>query len=288
MKVLITGGNGYIARNIKPLFEAAGYEVVAPSHRELDLLNYDMTFDYLMRHRPDIIIHAATKGGRRLVADTWEEVLVPNLKMFQVLSLANAHPGFPRKRSAKIITFGSGAEFDRSHSICCETEKHISIRCPLDPYGLSKNMISRLAAEWPNTTVVRLFGCFNHDEDSSRFIKRNILLLKAGLPMEIHQNKNMDFFYLDDVFTVIDWIINEHPKARDFNLVYGETHTLNDIAHMIKHYANKPDAEIKILQDGFGNDYTGNYFGALTDCNFPRYKFVGLKEGIRRTVAKLL
>ena len=38
--ILITGGSGYIARNLKRLLINTGHIVHAPSHNELDLLNY--------------------------------------------------------------------------------------------------------------------------------------------------------------------------------------------------------------------------------------------------------
>ena len=277
-----------MARNLKPLFEQAGYEVLAPSHSEMDLMNYDATFAYLMKFQPDVIIHTASKGGSRLKPDTWGDVLVPNLRMFEVLYLANGRPGWPTKKRARIITLGSGAEFDRRHSICFEPEHNLHIRCPMDPYGLSKNMISRMATQMPEVTVLRIFGCFNFDEEPTRFIKRNILNLKQGLPIEIYNDIYMDFFYLDDVFAVMNWVIKENPKPTDINLIYQDTLLLSEIADMIKKHAKMPDAEVRITSGELGNAYAGNCFGALFHNKFPFETLVGLDEGIRRTVAKLL
>ena len=78
-KVLITGGQGYIARNLVPLFLNAGYEVNAPSRTEMDLLNFQHTLERLESFWPDVIVHAASKGGRRQTKDTWEDVFVPTL-----------------------------------------------------------------------------------------------------------------------------------------------------------------------------------------------------------------
>lgn len=39
MRVLVTGGSGVLGRALRPRLEAAGHEVLAPSHQELDLFD---------------------------------------------------------------------------------------------------------------------------------------------------------------------------------------------------------------------------------------------------------
>ena len=41
LKILFTGGKGFIGREIIPLFRKDGYEVVDPSSKELNLLDSD-------------------------------------------------------------------------------------------------------------------------------------------------------------------------------------------------------------------------------------------------------
>jgi UDP-glucose 4-epimerase len=278
-KVLITGGKGYIARNLVPLFEKKGYEVKAPSHIELDLLNRELLEEYLLKSQPDVIIHTATKGGKRTKEDTWEDVYVPNIKMFENLYLSNtAH--------TKIIVIGSGAEFDRRYPIQYAIEKTVQYEWPIDPYGLSKNIITkRVLADLGNAYVLRLFGCFNFDEDPARFIKAGILNLKRGLPIGIHQNKEMDFFYLDDVFKVMDYVINEPNSPRNINLVYEKKMTLMDIASLIHKHVNLFEPTIKLVDMRWDSPYTG---ACDVLYSTPVSKnLVGLEEGIRQTVLKL-
>ena len=282
-KILITGGRGYIARNLKPLFEVTGYEVLAPSRIELDLLNFGMLDEFLKKNKVDAIIHTAVRGGRRAKMDTFEDVLVPNLKMYEHLIDANWFNHIP------MFVFGSGAEFDRRDRII-ECEEEVMFRSwPIDPYGMSKNIISRRAlADSKDIFVLRLFGCFNWDEDPSRFIKASILNLKRGLPIEVHQNKKMDYFYLDDIFTVIDYILkNPTTVPRNLNLVYPEKVSLLDIASLIHKHMNrfKP---IKLNKLGEGYDYTGNGYFLDRMRNVGNLQLLGLEEGIRRTVLKLI
>jgi GDP-L-fucose synthase len=286
MKILITGGQGYIARNLVPLFVNAGYTVDAPSRTEMDLLNPERVEEYLTNSKPDVIIHAAVKGGDRDHKDTWEDVFVPNMKMFENLYLCAMRPDF---ESCKFIVIGSGAEFDRRYPINGRFEETAKYSWPVDPYGLSKNLITRRCHEdLDNIWVVRLFGCFNFDEDPSRFIKNGILNLKRGLPIEIHQNKKMDYFYLDDIFTVIDFILN-HPEniPKDINLVYPEKKTLLDIASLIHKHMNVFHPTIKLNEMGEGYDYTGSGYFLDRMRKVGNLQLLGLEEGIRRTVLKL-
>lgn len=282
MKILITGGNGYIARNIKPLFENAGYNVLAPSHSELDILNRSSVEFYLKSEKFDAIIHTATKGGKRTKTDTFEEVYLPNIQMFETLYISNLHMD-----DVPIILLGSGAEFDRRHSIQEVEENNVFFEWPIDPYGLSKNIIARRALkDFRNMWVLRLFGCFNHDEDPARFIKSSIQNIKNGNPIQIHAHKEMDFFYLDDVLLVMDYILKNKCSIHNINLVYNKKRTLIDIAEFICQQMKDFSCKIEIVNPRLELSYTGNsnnlYLLPMSD------KLIGLEEGIKRTINKLL
>ena len=68
MKILITGGSGFIGRSlIKALNQE--HEVFSPSSQELDLTNsYDVE-KYLQNKYFDWVIQCAIKGGKRTSED---------------------------------------------------------------------------------------------------------------------------------------------------------------------------------------------------------------------------
>jgi UDP-glucose 4-epimerase len=108
MRLLITGGSGFIGRNLAEQL-ASTYEVLAHSSAELDLLNEQAVRDYLDVHRFDVIVHAATtRSNRRLAAPP--DRLERNCRMFFNL-VRNLVPN--QERFEKMIHFGSGAEYDR-------------------------------------------------------------------------------------------------------------------------------------------------------------------------------
>jgi len=281
IQVLITGGNGYIARNLKPLLKKNGYRVISPSHDELDLLNREQLINYIHTNKFDVVIHAAIKGGKRNVPDTFEEVYVKNILMYE--NLVSAIDG----KNIELFLFGSGAEFDRRISINECSENKIYERWPIDPYGLSKKIITlRGLDRFPGsftssrTHILRLFGCFNHDEDSVRFIKASISNIKAGLPITIHQNKKMDFFYLDDIVSVINYILYHNNRPQDINLVYKNKIDLYTIATMICKYMGV-EKNIIINNPTLGLSYTGA--GDILSNLKISNEFIGLEEGIKIT-----
>ena len=59
MRVLLTGGSGFVGSNLARVFGARGADVVAPSHAELDLTDRAATLRAVDAAAPDAIVHAA-------------------------------------------------------------------------------------------------------------------------------------------------------------------------------------------------------------------------------------
>ena len=86
MRILITGGSGFIGRNLAEQL-AGTYELLAPSSAELDLLNEQEVREYLSAHSFDVIVHAATtRSNRRLAAPP--DMLDRNCRMFLISTCA--------------------------------------------------------------------------------------------------------------------------------------------------------------------------------------------------------
>lgn len=282
MNVLITGGGGFVGRNLAHLLPQYGHTTIAPTRQELDMTNYESYVEYLNRHCPDAIIHTAFKG--HFSSQNTESDLVANLTMYETLYLADAY-------DRPTIIFGSGAEFDRRFSIDNTPEHELFHSYPLDLYGLTKNIISRRFLDGTyedgtyisNPFLLRLFGCFGDDEPDFRFIKRSILRLKQELPIEIERDKHMDFFYIEDVAAVVDRVItNQETGFRHINLVYENKTSLSQIAKTICKTMNVPE-RIEIKNIGMDNSYTGD--GTLLASQ--KIDLYGLEQGIARMVHEL-
>ena len=276
MKLLITGGNGFIGRNLHKMFSSEGWEVISPGHCELDILNIDALSKFFNQHKFDTVIHTSVKGGKLEKEDTYQD-LKDNLIMYEnITEIVN--------NNCPIIIYGSGAEFDRRFPINIATEKSVIDCWPIDPYGLSKNLITRRSmSDCNKVSILRLFGCFHASEEESRFIKRSINRLKQGLSIEIHKNKQMDFFSLEDVFTVTKHIIKQKITT-NMNLVYPEKRTLFSIACLIHKYTKIFKPPISFIEKEEDKPYTGN---GLKLQSYDIH-LIGLEESIKRMVQSLL
>ena len=271
MKILLTGSNGFLGSNI--LHKLEGYDITAITRDNLDLCNTEETDLFFSNNKFDIVIHCAINGGNRLVADDYY-CLHQNTLM--ALNLQKNKSSFN-----KLIHFGSGAELNRDLDIS-GYKNNIYNRVPNDFYGLSKNIIARIFDSEPNFYNLRIFNVFAENEAARRMIKSNITNYIQDNPIVIHQDKLMDFFYIDDFISILKSYIDDKCSIKDIDCVYREKFSLSQIAYMINHLANHK-VPVIINSETKGNSYTGNY------CIFyDQINFLGFEYGIRKVYESLL
>lgn len=246
MKVLLTGGNGFIGRYLKAHLP---YNVVTPSSSELNLLDLDAVTEYLKHHKFDAVINAAVKG-REFVKSHDMSICDANLWMFH--SLANNREYFKT-----LINFGSGAEFGLDRTIVNATEDDILKRIPDESYGHSKNIIARAIKNIPNFYNLRIFACCDPSEDDTRLIKKFKNTVEKGQAFVLDKDRYIDFFTLADINTVVSAILDGCIKEYDLNLVYQDKLKASDILAKYCSINNVDPALLQVTGQDV-NDYTGN------------------------------
>jgi GDP-L-fucose synthase len=95
-RVWITGANGMVGRNLREHRLASGWEVLAPSRRELDLADRSAVAAFAREARPDLVIHAAGQVGG-IQANMADPVgfLVNNLDMGRNVIMGAFEAGVP-------------------------------------------------------------------------------------------------------------------------------------------------------------------------------------------------
>lgn len=151
-------------------------------------------------------MHTATSGGSRLEKDN-SNVFFENCIMHQ--NILDNSSSFD-----KYISFGSGAELDRRYDI--DPSADLMSAYPIDPYGMSKNFIAKSGLLYPNFHNIRIFNVFNEDELITRMIKANIINYLNNKPIIIHQDKWMDFFYMDDLCEVLKFVIESNLNQKNY------------------------------------------------------------------------
>jgi len=275
MKILLTGANGFIARNLKTFFLSDSLEVSVLHRGIADLCDRQQVNDFFKDKTFDVVIHCASVGGNRTKLDDVSCVNT-NLSMFYNLM---EH----RDKFKKFINLGSGAELDRNKHI--NGSSSLQNCFPIDDYGLSKNIIAKVGSQIPNFYNVRIFNVFNHDELETRMIKNNIKKYINKENIIIHQDKYMDFFYINDLYRVLINIILNTTSPKTIDCSYPEKLKLSDVANKINNLSDYK-VDVVIENEGLGNEYRGNP-SALYPTNLI-LNIKGLDFGLRETYERLL
>lgn len=160
-RILLTGGSGMVGGNLLEHPAIDEFELLAPRSSELDLLDYDAVLEYLLQHRPDMVIHAAGKVGG-IQANMREPVgfLMDNLDMGCNMVRAAHRAGVRR-----LLNLGSSCMYPRNSTEPLREE--MVLKGELEPtnegYALAKVVTARLceyiARENPDFHYKTLIPC---------------------------------------------------------------------------------------------------------------------------------
>jgi hypothetical protein len=126
---------------------------------------------------------------------------------------------------------------------------------------------------------IRIFGVFDENEWETRFIKTCIKKYINKQSIEIYQNKHMDFFYMKDLVSLIEFYILNNNLPKEIDCSYSTSKTLCHIADIINHL-NDHQVEIKLDDFTLGKEYTGEF----TNLGI---NYIGLEKGIENVYNKL-
>ena len=247
MKILVTGAAGFLGSYVSN--QLSKHQVHAATRRQLDLTDLTAVTSVLKQNRYDVVINCAAAGREQL--QSYEHAIYANnFKSFYNLAINDQY-------YSKLINIGSGAEFDIDQDIDQVDEMEIWNRQPQYSYGQSKNIISRFSVDFPKTTTLRLFGCFDPSESENRLLKRFKAAVGNQLPFVLEQDRYFDMVSARDFVRVIEAVIDGTVQDRDLNIVYDQKYRLSDIL-MLYSKLHGIDTIFLHVQSSVILNYTGN------------------------------
>ena len=263
LKILVLGSNGFIGQNIVEYLTLKNYNVLSPKRHELNLLDTAQVDQFLSQNRPNIVIYSVVN------IHSLEE------NMTTYFNLERCSSKFD-----KMITIGSGAEYDMKNYKPLMNEEYFSQNIPSDTYGLSKFIISNDIRKKPRNIVnLRVFGIYGKYEDyTRRFISNNISRALCGKKISMNRNMRFDFLYVNDFVEILEQFFTTDAKHRNYNICTGEPVEFIEIANIINDIHENGKGEIIIKQPGFNTEYSGNNSRFLEE--FGGFEFTDLKSSI--------
>ena len=260
MKILLTGRNGMVGRNILEHPSASNYEILSPSSNELNLLNEDNIQIYLEKEKPEMIIHAAgLVGGIQANIKYPVKFLVENMQMgFNLVMCAK------KMNIEKFMNLGTSCMYPRDADNPL-SEDMIS-KGEMEPtnegYAISKVAVTRLCEyiirenpSYAYKTVIpcNLYGKYDKFEPSKSHM----------IPAAIRKISNAKV--QDNKFVEI-W--GDGLSRREFMYAY-------DFADFIFYSLKKFKIMPQNINVGIGHDYSINeYYKKIAEVISYRGEFV--------------
>lgn len=270
-RILLTGGNGFIGKNILECFLAQKYEIISPRSFELNLIDTDTVDNFFKDNSFDIVLHAATKPGHRNAKDP-TNLFYSNVRMFENLERN-------KDKFGKFINLGSGAIYDVSKDIIEAKEKTVFNNIGKDDHSFCKYVVQKQIEKLDNFIDLNIFGIFGKYEDwQIRFISNAICKTIFDLPITLRQNRKFSYLWIDDLMPVLDFFIENDVKYKSYNVVPDEKIELLEIANIVKKISGK-NIEIRVASSGTGLEYTGD--NSRLKSEFSQIKFTKMERAIQ-------
>jgi GDP-L-fucose synthase len=244
LRILLSGGRGMVGRNFLEHPGIADLEVLAPPSTELNLLDHAAVADYLRRHRPDMIVHAAGRvGGIQANVREPTRFLLENLDMGRNIVWASRTAQVKR-----LINLGSSCMYPRNAANPLREE--MVLQGELEPtnegYAIAKIATARLCEyitrENPEYQYKTLIPCNAYGRHDNFDPERSHLV--ASIIHKVHKAKTgkdetveiwgdgtarREFMYAGDLADcIVEAIRRFDTLPATMNVGAGSDHAVND------------------------------------------------------------
>ncbi|MDE6201673.1 MAG: NAD(P)-dependent oxidoreductase [Clostridiales bacterium] len=237
MKILVTGGSGYIGKAFIKTYRKT-FDIVAPTQEQMDLTDARSIAKMFALHKFDAVLHLAglPSSGKNMPLEADNLIMFKNI---QYMAIAHG--------VKKLITVGEGVEFDMSRPIVDYTEDMFGKYIPTDGYGLGRYLINLLASKDKITTVLRIFHVFG--EGGMQYPINKIVAAgsRGKKQIVIDRDKVVSAISVEDaVRAIAAFILRDYEKG-DYNLVASDKMSYVEIAKTIKRLVRRDGGDIEIV-----------------------------------------
>ena len=194
-KIPITGASGFVGSRIAAALQDR-YELITPSHSELDITSAEAVESFIRRTQPDAILHLAALSNTGYCEEHPQESYLVNVVSVENIAKAAA------KHDIKLVWFSS----DQVYNGCTELGL-LSEDMPLSPenhYGRHKLLAEQRALEiCPESVALRATWMYDSERPGMK-THRNFVLnfqeaIKNGTPLRFATREFRGITWIEDV-----------------------------------------------------------------------------------------
>ncbi len=274
MKIVVTGSEGFIGKNLCPKLTSNGHEIIRFDNK----LGHDITETSLFNenYESGIIIHLAAKS---FVPDSYINPI--DLYKTNITGTLNVLE-YARKNKSKVIFFSSYIYGTPNQLPVKETHS----KNPHNPYAQSKSIGEELCFAYYRdfgvpSIIFRPFNIYGNGQRDSFLIPSIMKQIKTGVVNLANASPKRDYIYKDDIVdAVITAVDSDFNACEAYNLGTGVSISVDELTKIIsKHckYNFKVSYKNEIRQNEV-DDCFADISKIKKQLNwFPK---VGITEGI--------
>ena len=244
MNILLTGGTGFIGKNLINLLLNSSHSVLVLTRKEskkIKNINFlktslnlsNLSFKKVKKFKPSVIINLAWEGIPNFDRSTSHKNNLDQINFFQkVLTI---------KEIKKVISVGSCWEYQKKIGLCKETDKtnsktyftkaKLNIRSFIEKESKNKNI---------NFLWFRLFYVFGPHQREGSLIPFVINKINENKSLDKINFKNQnDFIYINDCCEIIYKSIKKKLPTGIYNIGSGKLTSVYEITSIILKFFNK-------------------------------------------------
>jgi nucleoside-diphosphate-sugar epimerase len=260
MRVLITGGLGFIGHNLASKTQINGHTAVVldncttydvvPEHQLKTLLYHrkmlipkiqhllgDVTDTYAVKQayytaKPDVVVHLASYPRAKIVLNN------PTIGVDNILGGTMRMLQYGKEHGVKHFIYASSSMVYGNFG----NEKVYEGSSPVEPvnqYGQFKlfgeHMVEMFCKKNDmNYTIIRPSAVYGPKDVTDRVVSKFFYNAVHGKDITIDGDNRLDFTYVEDLAEGISLTLNNKDAfGKTFNLTYGESRTLDELANIV-------------------------------------------------------